>query len=75
MGKLINRKVRVTIKSNDIFRVPLMWVMPDSKVDLFVEKQQVGNKYGEGGSGDGEMVELIEDLGSLVGMDEGNIKV
>ena len=28
--------VKMILNSKDVFRVPLMWMMPDSKIDLYI---------------------------------------
>lgn len=30
------KQVRLKLMPNEIFRVPLMWMMPDSKVDVYI---------------------------------------
>jgi hypothetical protein len=32
--RLIDRQVEIILKPGDVYRVPLMWLMPDSKLDL-----------------------------------------
>ena len=32
--------VKIILKSKDVFRVPLMWMMPDSKMDLYIQTER-----------------------------------
>jgi len=37
-------QVKLVLGPNDIFRVPLMWMMPDSSVDLYIAEVRLGAK-------------------------------
>jgi len=39
-NRLIDRRVKMVLKPNDVYRVPLMWLMPDSKLDLKIMTQR-----------------------------------
>ena len=34
----------IEIKRNEVFRVPLMWMMPDSEVDMYIEEQDLDDE-------------------------------
>lgn len=36
--------MKKVLEPNDIFRVPLMWMMPDSNVDLYIAEVREGAK-------------------------------
>ena len=58
--KLIGRQVKIELKPNDVYRVPLMWLMRDSTVDLAIMRQVQGRDDDEQ-----DPVELFTDIQSL----------
>ena len=34
------KQIKLPLKPTEIFRVPIMWMMPDSKVDIYLEEAQ-----------------------------------
>ena len=59
-NKLIGRQVKIELKPNDVYRVPLMWLMRDSMVDLAIMRQVEDREDDEQDS-----VELFTDIQSL----------
>lgn len=59
-NKVIDRKIKMVLNHNDVYRVPLMWLMPDSKVDLFIMTQKVDSEDDQQ-----DPLELFTDIQSL----------
>ena len=60
--KELSQQVRIVIQPNDIYRVPLIWLMQDSRIDLFIQAEQ---KEDDDQAKEQELLELYTDIQNL----------
>ena len=60
--KELSQQVKIVIQPNDIYRVPLIWLMQDSRIDMFIQAER---KEDDDQAEEQELLELYTDIQNL----------